>query len=260
MKIYTKLIIDIESDTIITSTEAPYVGLVAQTKGGGKSTTTVTIPPPTAEETEQRLMSNRANQLSMRQQGYKWNGSDFVPLGEEEFTPEEQQQRKIEKLYGAEALRRAEAGFGATPEEKAVLDQMYEGAKGSGQENIRQFMAELSGSRGMDIAESSPMAREAARAQGELIQGLETGRATANLDFAERSRAFGQEMTNFQTGLRQRAMENKMASGGFAANQANNLGQLRAAQTTTTSKTKGGGGGFLGALGGIGGMLMPGGK
>jgi len=252
MKIYSKIVVDIETNKVCWVVEALDADLVAQSKGGGKTTSTVTIPPPTQEETEQRLMSNRANQLAMRQQGFKWDGKDFVPMGEEEFSPQERQMREVESLYGAEALRRAKAGFGATDEEKGVINKIYGTSQKRGQENIREFMAELSGSRGMDIKDSSPMAREAARASADLTEGLEGSRAVAELDFGERSRAFGQELRGFQEGLRQRAFDNRMTSSSGFGNAAGQLGQLRGMQKTTKSKGGGGGMDVGGMIGGIG--------
>lgn len=258
MKIYRQVIVDIASDTVLSTMEFTDVGSVARAKGGKKSSssTTISFPPPTAEETEQKLMANKANILAMKSQGYKWNGSDFVPLEKGDYSAQELEDQELEGLYRAEAMKRAKAGFGATPEEKAAIEKIYGTSQKRGSENIRQFLSELSGSRGMDVAESSPLAREAGRAVGELSEGLEGARSASEVDFGERSRNFGQELRNFQQGLQQRAFENRITSGSLSGGMANNMAQLRSQQSTTTTKNKtSGGGGLFGSLLGAAGQI-----
>ena len=149
-------------------------------------------------------------------------------------------------------MKRAKAGFGATPEEKATLSTIYGQQRDVGKENIRQFMAELSGARGMDIATSSPMAREAARASSELESSLGSAQAASEVDFGERARNFAQEMRGFQQGLQQRSLENRLNIGAGFGSQANALGELRGMQKKTTTKGPGGGGGSGLATAGIG--------
>ena len=176
------------------------------------------------------------------------------------MSPEDQQMAEIQKLYGDELLKRAKAGFGATDEEKAKIGEIYGAQRTAGKENIRQFMAELSGSRGMDINTSTPMARELARASGELETSLGAAQGASELDFGERARNFAQEMRNFQAGLQQRSMENRMNMGAGFMGMANNLAELRSQSKTTTSKGPGGGsqvGGIASGVGSaIGGIAM----
>ena len=273
---YSKIVIDITTDRVLEKIPLNYTGPIIDLKGGSKqsSTTTVNIPPPTQEETQARAMSNYINELSLADQGYVFAPSGPPPTGPEwqsiggrwlrkkteaDFTPEERRDKEINDLYSNKLLERARAGFGATPEEKAQIEKIYGTQRTKGKESIRQFMAELSGSRGMDISSSTPMARELARASGELEEGLGAAQSASELDFGERARNFGQEMRSFQEGLHQRAFENRMNIGGAYGNQASNLGQMRygSASQTSTSKTKGGGGGFNlgGLLGGAGSMM-----
>lgn len=168
------------------------------------------------------------------------------------LSPEDQQMAEIQKLYGDELLKRAQAGFGATDEEKAKIGEIYGAQRTAGKENIRQFMAELSGSRGMDINTSTPMARELARASGELETSLGAAQGASELDFGERARNFAQEMRSFQAGLQQRSMENRMNMGQGFMGMANNLAELRSQNKTTTTKGPGGGSNIGGIASGVG--------
>lgn len=292
MKIYSKIVLDIATGVVRESEAINYLGPIVQLKGATKSTTTnvVSLPPASPDEIESRQLQKYAllenigggdkvvltqaqfDALPEEQRLGNWtqpggpSGGIYVrSKTDSEYSPDELNARKIDKLFSEEALKRAESGFGATPEEKQKLGVMFDEAKRRGNNNIREFLSELSGSRGMDVASSTPLAREASRATEELNLGIEGQRAASELNFAEGSRNFAQELRNFQQGLTTRAADNRMAAGAGFGNMANNMAQLRAQSASSTSKTKssGGGGGFLGGLanfaGGFAGGFLRGG-
>ncbi|MGH9876239.1 MAG: hypothetical protein ACRD5H_01250 [Nitrososphaerales archaeon] len=261
---YSKIVIDISTSSIVEQIPFDYTGPIAELKGKQKSSTTVSIPPPTAEETQARAMQNFANRLALGESGYVVRTTP-PPAGEpgwesigsgtfarkkttEEFTPEERQEQEVNRLYGAEALKRAQAGFGATPEEKTAIEKIFGTARTRGKESIRQFLSELSGARGFDVASATPLAREASRASQELEEGLGSAQAASEVDFGERARHFGQEMRAFQEGLRQRTFTNRLNIGGAYGNIAGELGGLRSMQTTTKQKSGGGRGLNIGGI------------
>ncbi|MEX5695016.1 hypothetical protein ABFV48_26780, partial [Pseudomonas syringae] len=64
MKIFTEIVVNIKTDTILSTIEYEYSGPIAWVAGGGggggktTSTTTVNVPPPTSTELQNQTFAN----------------------------------------------------------------------------------------------------------------------------------------------------------------------------------------------------------
>jgi hypothetical protein len=100
----------------------------------------------------------------------------------------------------------------------AQLDTIYGEAQRQGTADLRQFAEEMAASRGMAITDS-PIGDVSLREASNLFQGLQASRAQATLDMGQSQQAFGEGVRQFQEGLKQQALQNRLALASGAANQ-----------------------------------------
>lgn len=150
------------------------------------------------------------------------------------------------------------------PLDQALIEEMFSGARTTGEQDIRRFAEGLGGSRGLRLTDS-PIGDEALRQQARLAAQLRSAQASTTLDLGVGTRNFleqqRQYQTSFQEGLRQfqqsllqQATQNRMALAGMQPSSIGlglNYGfHNRAAQPTTTITTQAGVGQILGGVGG----------
>src|SRR3990167_3059989 len=132
-------------------------------------------------------------------------------------------ERMIDAAYkGAEPLRTAmeERLLGQvhgtvpfiTPEQTALLDQSFEGARTQADQDVLRFAETLAGNRGLRLSDTpigSPALRERARLAGTIA----SSRASAGIQLAQGQQAFNESVRQFQNKLQNAAMSNRLALG-----------------------------------------------
>lgn len=261
MKYYKKICIDIATGKVLEAETFDYEGPIAHLGGGkSKTTTTVNIPPPTAEETRAKAISNLVNEANLNTLGYNItdDGSGNLSLVQRALTAEEQEQKDFDaKLQ--QQIRQRIMGGPVDPETKALVGQTFEASRARGNRSLEDFVRQIAGSRGLDFTDS-PILKELAQGKANLELGLGGAEAASLLDQGNRQQLFAASLDEFQKGLQQQAMINRMNVGGAYSNTGSQLAALRGMQTTTTQQTSGGGGGLfgpiMGGLGAAGGFMQ----
>lgn len=230
--------------------------------GGGKSKTTTVISLPPKSAAEQRLEELQLK-LTERQL------AEFEAAQEEEkgrrASPEFAAQQRLESLATEQLLARLEGRAPVLPAAaQERIGRTFELSKRRGTETLRQQLNEMAAARGL-LPTDTPAAAPFAREERELLEGLETARAGAELDVGQTEALFAQQLQQFQQALRQQAFQNRLAlatgqigPGGSAL--LAGLGQQRMAAAPRTFLQTGQPGGLdmlgagVGLLGGFGGL------
>lgn len=97
-----------------------------------------------------------------------------------------------------------------SPGQQAQLDTIYGNAQQQGEQDLRRFAEELAAARGMHLTDA-PIGAEVLRQQRDLTTNLETAKAQAQLDFGQSQQVFGEGVRQFQAGLQQQALQNRLS-------------------------------------------------
>jgi hypothetical protein len=128
-------------------------------------------------------------------------------------------QREITRLSDERALAslRGEP-IPLSAEQQGQLDTIYNQAGETGARDLRQFAEEMAASRGMSLSDS-PIGDVALREAQNLFAGLQASKAQASLDLGQSQQAFGEGVRQFQSGLQQQALQNRLALAAGASSQ-----------------------------------------
>ncbi len=253
--------------------------------GKTKSTTTVNVPDPTFEERLYKALGSAIGVAGLQDMGYdfaygnegevenptfvlpaevdRWGrtkkGSTplAIRIGKRAPTEEEalraQRNKALEDKFYEQLM-----GNGLSSEDRANIDTIYDEQIRRGQGDILTFAQQQAAQRGMSLTDS-PIGKDALRAGGDLMLGMNSARAGAYLNKGQSNQIFGQELRNFQEQLKQQAFANRAGISEQFLQSGLGLGRMRygsAGQSTVSSQPSGlqntllGGG--LGALGSIG--------
>lgn len=176
--------------------------------GGGRTRTTtqINIPGPSALETRQQEQVAELTRLQL-DEFRRAQAEREAQAG----SPLTAAQGRLEALATEQLLARLEGRAPVLPEAaRQRIAQTYGLAQRRGGEALTQAAREAASARGMTIADS-PAAADFLRQQRELTEGLESARATSELDVGQTEAAFAQSLAQFQNQLRQQAFMNRMA-------------------------------------------------
>ncbi len=138
-------------------------------------------------------------------------------LTELQGTPEEREIRRLSNER-ALAILRGEAPA-LMPGQRERIEEVFGRAGQEAQAGLRSFGEELATSRGMRVTDT-PIGGELLRQGRELASSLGAAKARAELDVGQAGQVFTESVRQFQEGLRQRGIENRLAltgRGGGAA-------------------------------------------
>ncbi len=262
MRIYTKLVLSIETGEVIEAQSFEHHGPIAWAGSSSKkqhtdNTTTVSLPPATQEEIDQRNKSNAIQDQQLYDAGYQWRANDATHatqwLDKRPLTAQEQQDADFDtkmKKYVQDQMTGV-----VSDETRKLVGDIYQSQREAGNSEIDRFARESAGARGLDLTTDSPAMREASLAKGNLEGQLGGAQAASLLNQGNAQQLFAANYNQFQQQLQQQAFVNRQAmAGGFNQN-AQQFAQMRSLQPTQTSKTtsymSGGPSPFLGALNGF---------
>lgn len=246
MKVYKKIVLDIESGQVLAEDSFEYVGPIAAAKGQ-KTTTTISIPPPTQAEKNQQKLTELAQSQQFHDLGYDISydtEGNVTGLTPRTLTAEEQANKDQEKALQDWAFKRV-TGAGPSAEDTALVNNIYGASQTMGNNDIDRFIREIAGQRGLNTSDS-PILNAAALGKGQLETALGGARSASLLDIGQRQQNFAESLRQFQEGLNQQKFLNIGAPAGIASNLIGQMAGLRGMQTTTTQNTTGGG--FFGEL------------
>ena len=125
--------------------------------------------------------------------------------------------QKFQADSQAAADRRAALGVtgSLTAADKANLDLLYANARRTGEESLGRFGTEIAGQRGLRTSDS-PIGNELLRQQGLLSLGLDSARASAELDLGKYNQNLEEQARKFNAGA---------ALSAFGQNQGFNINQ-----------------------------------
>ena len=129
-------------------------------------------------------------------------------LAELEGTPEEREIRRLSNER-ALAILRGEAPA-LMPGQRERIEEVFGRAGEEAQAGLRSFGEELATSRGMRVTDT-PIGGELLRQGRELASSLGAAKARAELDVGQAGQQFTEAVRQFQEGLRQRGIENRLA-------------------------------------------------
>lgn len=152
-----------------------------------------------------------------------------------------------------------------TPEQRALIEQVYGAQRSAGQEQLDRYASQLAGARGMMVSDS-PIGNELLRRKAAMEEQLGGSQAQATLGYGQFQQQFQESRRQFQSQLKQQSLLNRMAMGQqalglgeFLLGNRYGLGPATKKSKTTGTSTGGGGGGSAagggGGMGGLGGFL-----
>jgi hypothetical protein len=102
--------------------------------------------------------------------------------------------------------------------QQAQLDTVYGEAGQRGARDLRQFAEEMGAARGLHLTDT-PIGDVALREAQNLFAGLEASKAQASLDLGQSQQVFSEGVRQFQSGLQQQALQNRLSLASGASNQ-----------------------------------------
>ena len=135
-------------------------------------------------------------------------------LAELEGTPEEREIRRLSNERALAILRGEQPPL--LPGQRERIEEVFGRAGEEAQAGLRTFGEELATSRGMRVTDT-PIGGELLRQGRELASSLGAAKARAELDVGQSGQQFTEAVRQFQEGLRQRGIENRLALTGRAA-------------------------------------------
>jgi hypothetical protein len=211
MRIYSKVVIDIASGRTLEAESYDYRGPLALC--GGPKIKTASPPPPTEEELANQQLDLALKKAQLGDLGFEYFTDDKgkLQLRKRELTPEEQTRQG--KLQEMEDLAFSQLTGKISPEQEALIEKSYGRAESEGNEDIKRFMIEQAGARGMELGDT-PLTREIARAKADLTLGLGSAKAASKLNLGQMEREFGLSLGSFREGLRNQSFTNRLNIGG----------------------------------------------
>lgn len=126
-------------------------------------------------------------------------------------SPQAMQNAKLQEMATQNLLNRLAGNAPVlTPDQEKMLNEAYASTNRQGMEDLARFAQEQAAQRGMTTADS-PVGNEALR-QARLFQAdLASKKSQSALDLSQTGANFNQSIAQFQAGLQQQALQNRMA-------------------------------------------------
>lgn len=178
--------------------------------GGGSQKQGQTVTPQIAgpSPAEQKLQELN---LQMAQLQAKQMQDAMDQQNQYATSPQGQQSQQLSDLAQKNLIARLSGQAPVLdPAQQAMLDQAYNATNRQGMEDLSRFSSEQAAQRGLTTADS-PIGAEALR-QARLFQSdLASKKAASALDLGQTGANFNQSIAQFQAGLQQQAMNNRLA-------------------------------------------------
>lgn len=257
-KIYTHVVLDIETLRVVSKEFYLYSGPIAECKSP-KAPKPAPIPAETPEERESKQIALFSQRQQLYDQGFEPDPGKPGGFRKRSLTPAEQEEQEFNQLMikrGREQLLR-EPGEVSSAQQKA-LDELYGVEQSKMDEELARFAVEQSGARGLSLGDT-PLAREVLLAKQRGQTALGGARAGSKLNFAEKERLFGQGQREWQESLNQQRLANLTRTGSQAGQFSGGLYAGRYGWRPTYPSGGGRGGFPIGAAitGGLGLLAAP---
>ncbi len=174
----------------------------------GKSSQTVTpqLAQPSAQEQALIASNARLAQLQSQQMEDQIRQQQAYSSG-----PQAQMDQQLQQLATQNLLDRLQGNAPVlNPQQQQMLDQAYSSTNQQGMSDLAKFAQQQAAQRGMTTADS-PIGAEALDQARRFQSDLQSKRAQSALDLSQTGANFNQSIAQFQAGLQQQALQNRLA-------------------------------------------------